>query len=272
MDGLAGKVVLVTGGASGFGAATARQLAASGAEVAVLDRADPKAVAGETGGLGICCDVTDAPAVMAAIAEVIARFGALHGLFNNAGVAGTGNGFLAEGFDFDVYHHTVAVNLHGVVNVLHAAVQGMLRNDGPERGAVVNTASVAGVWGIAGGLAYAASKHAVVGVTKTAALELGPRGIRVNAVAPGVARTAMPAESMGTGEFTPELEARYAKWNPLGRIGEPEDVAAAVCFLLSDQASWVSGATLSVDGGYVAGSWSPAIGRMLGQEVRISGA
>ena len=272
MDGLAGKVILVTGGAGGFGRATARMLAMSGARVAVLDRVDPRLAAEEAAGLAIACDVTDRAAVVAAVQQVQDEFGRLDGLFNNAGVGGTGQGVLFDGFDFDVYHHTVAVNLHGVVNVLHAAAQAMTPNPGPERGAVVNTSSVAGVWGIAGGLGYAASKHAVIGVTKTAALELGPRGIRVNAICPGVARTAMPAESYGeAAEFSTELEARYAKWNPMGRIGEPEDIAAAVCFLLSDQSTWVNGAVLPIDGGYVAGSWSPAIGRMLGAEVRVVG-
>ena len=272
MDGLKGKVVLVTGGAGGFGSATARLLAESGASVAVLDRADPTAVANSVDGLPLECDVTDRVAVEAAVATIGERFGRLDGVFNNAGLGGNGQGLINQNFSFEVYDRVMAVNVNGVVNVLHAAAQLIRQNGGPDRGAVVNTSSVAGVWGIAGGLAYSASKHAVLGITKTAALELGPVGIRVNAVCPGVARTAMPAEAYGSGEFSPELEARYAKWNPLGRIGEPEDVAAAVAFLLSDNASWINGAVLPVDGGYVAGSWSPAIGRMLGAEIRVAGA
>ena len=269
MEGLAGKVVLVTGGAGGIGAAAAEILAASGAEVAVLDHADAAAVADKVGGIALRCDVTDRDAVRAAVAETTAHFGRLDGVFNNAGVGGAGQGVLTNGFDFDVYHRTIDVNVHGVVNVLHAAAAAMLRNTGPDRGAVVNTSSVAGLWGIAGGMGYSVSKHAVVGATRTAALELGPRGIRVNAISPGVARTAMPAEAYGGGDFPPEMEARYAKWNPLGRIGEPEDVASAACFLLSDVAGWINGVVLPVDGGYMAGSWSPAIGRMLGAEPRV---
>jgi NAD(P)-dependent dehydrogenase (short-subunit alcohol dehydrogenase family) len=270
MPGLTGKVVLVTGGAGGFGSATARLLAASGAKVAVLDAADPAPVAEACGGLALPCDVTDRSAVTAAVEHAAGHFGRLDGLFNNAGVGATGQGVLSAGFDFDIWDRVIAVNLSGVVNVLHAAATVMLRNEGPERGAVVNTSSVAGLFGVAAGLAYSASKHGVVGVTRSAAIELGPRGIRVNAVCPGVARTAMPAADFGTGEFTPDLEARYAKWNPLGRIGEPEDIAAAVAFLLSDAASWVNGAVLPVDGGYVAGSWSPAVGRAMGAEIRVA--
>ena len=270
MDGLDGKVVLVTGGAGGFGSAAARILSESGAKVGVLDleAADPARVAKEVDGLALPCDVTDRAAVDAAVGQLTDRFGRLDGLFNNAGVGGGGQGLINHGFSFESFERTLGVNLFGVVNVLHAAVQAMLKNDGPDRG-VVNTASVAGLWGVAGGMGYSASKHAVVGVTRTAAIELGPRGIRVNAVCPGVARTAMPA---GGGEWTTEMEARWAKWNPLGRIGEPEDVSAVVCFLLSDHAAWVNGAVLPVDGGYMSGSWSPAVGRMLGAEPRISSA
>lgn len=271
MDGLSAKVILVTGGAGGFGGATARLLAASGAKVGVLDQADPEPLAKAVGGLALQCDVTDRDAVSSAVDSLVAEYGRLDGVFNNAGVGGAAQGFIYAGFSFESFERTLAVNLHGVVNVLHATVQAMLRNAGPDRGAIVNTSSVAGVWGIAGGMGYSASKHAVVGVTRTAAIELGPRGIRVNAVCPGVARTAMPA-AMAGGIFTRDLEARYAKWNPMGRIGEPEDVAAAVCFLLSDNATWVTGAVLPVDGCYVAGSWSPAVGRMLGAEPRISAA
>jgi NAD(P)-dependent dehydrogenase (short-subunit alcohol dehydrogenase family) len=234
-DDLAGRVALVTGGASGIGAATVAQLQARGATVVAVDL---------TPGPGIVpVDVTDEVAVDALVDAIVEEHGRLDLAAN---VAGT-SGIYAEVADTATadWHHTLAVNLDGVFFCLRAELRAM-RTAG--RGSVVNVASQAGRMGVPGLADYSASKHAVLGLTKSAALEVARQGIRVNAVCPGSVRTPMLQAFMGSDE---ELE-RAGKRAPMGRLGEPDEVAAAVVWLLSDAASLVTGGAISPDGGVSA--------------------
>ena len=244
-----GKTVIVTGGGSGIGAATARELGASGATVVVADRDLPgaeKVAAGiaATGGRAhaVAADVADPASVEAMIRFATDRTGGLHGLVNNAGIGGP----IAPTGDYDIggWQQVVDINLSGVFYGIRFAVPVMQKAGG---GTIVNVASILGSVGFAGSVAYVSAKHAVVGMTKTAALDHAASGIRVNAVGPGFIHTPLVDKSLdkATQDF---LNGKHA----LGRMGTSEEVAALIVFLLSDRASFITGSYHLVDGGYTA--------------------
>jgi len=247
---LDGKVALVTGGASGIGRATALTFAREGAKLVV---ADMNAEGGqqtahlitEKGGEAIFVrtDVSKAVEVQALISQAVATYGRLDCAHNNAGIGG-GRALTAE-YPEDTWHQVIAVNLTGVWFCMKYEVPQMLYQGG---GTIVNTASAAGLVGTRGTSAYVASKHGVVGLTKTAALEYAQQGIRVNCVCPGMIHTPMTERGLSD----PERRARIIANQPIGRVGTPEEVAEAVVWLCSDAASFVTGHTMTVDGGYVA--------------------
>jgi len=238
---LEGERAIVTGGASGIGAATARAMAAEGARVAVIDRNGPgaEAVAAEVDGVALVADVARAEALGAAFEQAAETMGGLTVVFNNAGVGSLKPLHTYTPAEFDLL---VDVNFKGTFNGLAAAVP-LLRASGG--GAVVNMASVSGLRPTRGEAPYSAAKAAVIALTKSAALEYGPDHIRVNCVSPGFIHTQLTGFAFDNPDWIDPLEAR----TPLGRAGTPEDVADVVVFLASDRARYVTGHNLVVDGG-----------------------
>jgi NAD(P)-dependent dehydrogenase (short-subunit alcohol dehydrogenase family) len=243
-----GKVVLVTGGGGGIGRASALAFAKAGARVAVVDRdvaagTETTRLIETTGAqaLFIQTDVTQATQVEAMVAQVVAHFGRLDCAFNNAGIEEE-HMRLADCAE-DTFDRIMAVNVKGVWLCLKYELAQMLKQGG---GAIVNTASVAGLVGAPKMAAYSASKHAVLGLTKSAAVEYGRKNIRVNAVCPGVIRTAMFDRAV---QADPKVGPAVAQLHPIGRIGEADEVAAVVLWLSSDAASFVTGHAHTVDGG-----------------------
>ncbi len=243
------KVALVTGAASGMGLATAKAFAEAGAAVALADvngdgaraAADALVAAGHKA-LGIRCDVADLYEVEAMVKQTVSTFGRLDMAFNNAGVQSP----VAETADADPkdYDFVMGVNLRGVWNCMkHELLQ--MRKQGS--GAIVNNSSLGGLVGIAERGIYHASKHGVVGLTKSAGLEYAAKGIRINAVCPGIIETPMV---MGMLESQPEAMAALLKEVPMGRLGRAEEIADAVLWLCSPASSFVIGHALPVDGGY----------------------
>lgn len=243
-----GKVAFVTGAGSGIGRATALAFAREGASVTVTDVSElgsqeTARLIEEQGGraLAVKCDVTRTEDVKAALDKTIDAFGRLDFAFNNAGVEQR-NAAIAE-FEEDEWERIVNVNLRGVFLCMKYEIPLMLKQGG---GAIVNTSSGAGVIGIKGGAAYAASKHGVIGLTKSAALDYAGQNIRINAVAPGYIATPMMDRFTGG---TDEGWAQVVSEEPIGRAGRPEEIADAVIWLCSDAASFVVGHALVVDGG-----------------------
>jgi len=251
MGALDGKVAIVTGGASGIGRASAIALAREGARVAIGD-VDPDGAAetAETiraaggGALSLAVDVSDAQAVAAYVDLTVREFGGLDIAFNNAGIEGL-SAPTADCSDAN-WERTIAVNLTGTWLCMREEIPHMLARGG---GSIINCASVAGLVGFAAIPAYTASKHGVGGLTKTAALDYAQQGVRVNVKGPGVIHTAM-VERFTDGP--PQQEAALTAGEPMGRMGEPEEIAAAVVWLASDGASFVTGQAIAVDGGWVA--------------------
>jgi NAD(P)-dependent dehydrogenase (short-subunit alcohol dehydrogenase family) len=246
-----GRVALVTGGASGIGRASAELFAARGAQVVVADLDDAQggaAVAGinalEGEAVFVRADVTEPDQIAAIVSTAVESFGRLDVALNNAGVPGTYAALTDQ--DLGDWQRTIAVNLTSVFLSMQAEIPAMLESGG---GAIVNTASAAGLMGFANLPAYVASKHGVIGLTKSVALEYAARGIRVNAVCPGSIRTQMLEGFVG-GDQT-ALEG-MGKMSPIRRLGTPEEVAAAVVWLCSDAAAFVTGHAMAVDGGVLA--------------------
>jgi 3-oxoacyl-[acyl-carrier protein] reductase len=236
----ADRRVLVTGAARGIGFAISRAFLAAGATVAMVDMLPDVESAATTLGeraRAFRADVTDPAAVKALVESVVRDLGGLDVAVNNAGI--TRDGLLARmsAEDFDAVQK---VNLYGTFHVIQAAARPMMKARG---GRIVNVASMIGLHGNAGQANYAASKGAVIALTKAAARELAPRNITVNAVAPGFIRTAM------TDKLPDDVKARMLDGIPLGRLGEPEDVAGTVLFLAGDAAAYITGQVFVVDGG-----------------------
>lgn len=247
----ASKVALVTGAAAGIGAATARAFGHAGARVVVSDLSGEagERVAADIRGQGgdalfIPCDVTRGEEVERLVNLTLERFGRLDFAFNNAGVE-LEHGKLAEG-DEDIYDRIMEVNVKGVWRCMKHEIPAMLASGG---GVIVNTASVAGLGAANRMSIYSASKHAVVGLTRSAAVEYAKKGIRVNAVRPAVIDTEMyrraTAEDPGREEYIRNM-------HPVGRLGRTDEIAAAVLYLCSEGAAFTTGIALPVDGGYTA--------------------
>ena len=246
--GLKDKVVIVTGGAAGIGLATARRFALEGCRVASWDVKDGEA---QAGGIFQKVDVTSSVSVEGAVEEVADRLGAAYVLVNNAGILRDGqlvkakDGALAGWMSDEQFDSVISVNLKGVFTCTRAVVPRMIASGG---GVILNASSVVGLYGNFGQTNYVATKAGVIGMTKVWARELGKYQIRVNAVAPGFIATEMVKQ------MPEKILKGMLGHTPLGRMGQPEDIANAYAWLASDQASFITGTVLSVDGGVVTGT------------------
>jgi NAD(P)-dependent dehydrogenase (short-subunit alcohol dehydrogenase family) len=245
---LKGKNMIVTGGASGIGLATVERCLRAGANVVLSDiagsegAARARALDGAAGRcLFIACDVTSSEQVERLIAETVAQLGSVDAVFSNAGIGGSSP---AQDMTDDTYLRIIDINLNGVFRVARAALRQMYRQGS---GSLINCASILGTLGQSGTAAYSAAKGGVVNLTRTLAIEAAPRGVRVNSIGPGYIDTPLLTH------LPPEARQALVRLHPIGRLGRAEEVANAVLFLASDEASFVTGAYLLVDGGYAAG-------------------
>lgn len=256
---VSGKVVAITGGASGIGLATAHLLASRGAHLSLADLNDElldtvsediRTKYPGTKVLATALDVRDAAAVDAWVQSTVQTLGKLSGAANLAGVIGKSIGLHGiRDQDEDEWAFILGVNLTGVMHCMRAQLR--VLEDG---GSVVNASSIAGVQGRRNNAAYAASKHGVVGLTRSAAKEEGPRGVRVNCIAPGYIKTPMTelSDKLHTGHGLGTTRNREADGTALGRVGEADEVASLICFLLGDESKFITGTVQSIDGGMAA--------------------
>lgn len=246
----AGKVAIVTGGSSGIGEVCAMTLAALGAQVVLAARTEAqlervtKAIDAAGGQAAyLRTDVTSAGDVEALVAFAVSTFGGLHVAVNNAGITHANDAL--HDIDVEVFDEVIATNLRGTFLSMRAELAHMVEHGG---GSIVNMASGAGLKGAISKAAYSASKHGIVGLTRTSALDYATRGVRINAVAPGSVLTPIMSR------FSEETLARYAILSPMERWGTPQEIADAVAFLASDKATFVTGTVLEADGGFLQGS------------------
>ncbi len=251
---LAGKVALVTGAGGGIGLSTAKAFAEAGALVIVADRnaetvsnaAEQLRSAGHNA-IGVVCDVTDRVQATRMVDQAVATYGRLDAAFNNAGINSEGASLL-ETSD-DEFDRIINVNLRGVWNCMKAELRQMMAQGS---GAIVNCSSIGGMVGSRGRSAYSASKHGVIGLTRSAALDYAASGIRINAVCPGIIQNTPMAMEV-TKNYDPHIVKAMIAREPIGRLGEPEEVAGAVVWLCTSAASFIIGHALAVDGGVLAG-------------------
>ena len=249
---LEGKVALITGSARGQGEAEARRFTAEGAKVAITDLRDVlgEQLAAELGPDTFYqqLDVTREDDWDAAVAATVERFGKLDILVNNAGIGAFGT---LEGLDLKTHHEMTDINLHGVYLGMRAAKAALVATG---NGAIVNISSIDGIVGVLGMTSYSGTKFAVTGMTRSAAIELGPLGVRVNSIHPGVINSPMVQDA-----DPPTLERlnQLMDMQPIKRMGEPHEIASLALFLASDEASYITGAQFVIDGGHLAGPWRP---------------
>jgi NAD(P)-dependent dehydrogenase (short-subunit alcohol dehydrogenase family) len=248
-------VIIITGAAMGLGLAAAREFASRGAHLALVDynrdslESARKGIEKEFAGvktIAVTADVSDESAVKGYVDETVKAFGRIDGLYNNAGIEGR-QASITE-YDVGVFKKVIDINLMGVYYGMRYVIPVMVRQ---EYGRIVNVASVGGIRGVLNQIPYVASKHAVSGMTKNAALEYGRHGILTNAIAPGAILTPMVEEAFKqvNAQDPKAAEKEYARRNPTRRLGSPEDVAKLVAFLISRENGYVSGQTIAIDGG-----------------------